>query len=66
MSVAVISLTRIGLDRPEPKYIGVLDKFIEFEAFRGFIGGKPKKALNFIGKQNDEYIYLDPHYVQEA
>lgn len=34
--------------------------------FRGVIGGKPKKALYFVGRKEDEYVYLDPHYVQEA
>jgi cysteine protease ATG4 len=34
--------------------------------FRGIIGGKPKKALYFVGRKDDEYVYLDPHYVQTA
>jgi cysteine protease ATG4 len=34
--------------------------------FRGIIGGKPKKALYFLGRHNTDYIYLDPHYVQKA
>lgn len=36
------------------------------ECCQGVIGGKPKKALYFIGKQRDHFIYLDPHYVQSA
>lgn len=30
------------------------------------MGGKPKKALYFLGRHNKDYIYLDPHYVQKA
>lgn len=30
------------------------------------IGGKPEKALFFVGKNTDQYIYLDPHTVQEG
>ena len=29
-------------------------------------GGKPTRALYFIGRINDKYIYLDPHYVQKS
>jgi cysteine protease ATG4 len=36
------------------------------ESFRGVIGGKPQKALYFLGRHNQDYIYLDPHYVQNA
>ena len=34
--------------------------------FRGILGGKPKKALYFVGIKEESYIYLDPHYVQAA
>lgn len=34
--------------------------------FRGILGGKPKKALYFLGRHNKDYIYLDPHFVQQA
>lgn len=35
--------------------------------FGGMIGGKPGKALYFLGlHNNDSFIYLDPHYVQDA
>ena len=30
------------------------------------LGGKPNKALYFIGRINNDYMYLDPHYVQPA
>jgi cysteine protease ATG4 len=34
--------------------------------FKGLLGGKPKKALYFIGRKDENFIYLDPHYVQTA
>ena len=39
---------------------------MEVKTFKGVIGGKPQKALYFLGLHNDEFIYLDPHYVQSA
>jgi hypothetical protein len=34
---------------------------------KGMIGGKPKKALYFIGVHNENsFVYLDPHFVQKA
>lgn len=35
--------------------------------FSGMIGGKPEKALYFLGKiSSDQYIYLDPHVVHSG
>ena len=31
----------------------------------GIIGGVPKKALYIVGHTSSEFVYLDPHYVQE-
>lgn len=59
-------LSRIGLNSPEKKYLTILEKLMELEFCQGVIGGKPKKALYFIGKQKEHFIYLDPHYVQSA
>lgn len=39
---------------------------MEFESCQGVIGGKPEKALYFVGKHKDQFIYLDPHYVHDA
>lgn len=32
----------------------------------GAMGGRPGQALFFVGLQNEELIFLDPHLVQEA
>jgi|JI61114C2RNA_FD_contig_71_1431566_length_1189_multi_1_in_0_out_0_1 cysteine protease ATG4 len=65
-SLAVVLLARIGLDQPEKKYLKVLNKMMECKFFLGVLGGKPEKALYFIGRINDNYIYLDPHMVQSG
>jgi hypothetical protein len=40
---------------------------MKFKQFKGVIGGKPGKALYFLGLHNQShFIYLDPHYVQTA
>lgn len=41
-------------------------KIFDIETNIGFIGGNNTKAFYFIGKCDDNIIYLDPHYVQET
>lgn len=36
------------------------------EQWVGVIGGKGNKALYFVGSEEDNLIFLDPHYVNEA
>ena len=66
MQVAVIILVRLGLYSPEPQYLEVLNVMMTWKWFRGTLGGKPKKALYFVGIKENSYVYLDPHYVQTA
>ena len=65
-SIAVVLLARIGLEVPEKKYLKVVNQMMETRLFQGMIGGKPEKALYFVGKNFDQYVYLDPHTVQEG
>lgn len=42
-------------------------KLLKLKNSKGMIGGRPGKALYFLGTYNeDSLIYLDPHYVHEA
>lgn len=65
-SLSLTLLARIGLEAPEKKYLRVVNRMMEFKTFMGIIGGKPEKALYFLGRIGDNYIYLDPHTVQSG
>ena len=54
---------RLGLDKVNPIYYKTLFKFLEMEQSVGFIGGKPRYSLYFVGYNEDNLIYLDPHNV---
>lgn len=67
MSLGLVLLARIGLEAPEEKYLKVLSEMMAFTSFSGVVGGRPGKALYLVGTHSqNSYIYLDPHYVQEA
>eukprot|EP01129_Flabellula_baltica_P013005 TRINITY_DN5972_c0_g1_i1.p1 TRINITY_DN5972_c0_g1~~TRINITY_DN5972_c0_g1_i1.p1 ORF type:complete len:357 (+),score=63.31 TRINITY_DN5972_c0_g1_i1:495-1565(+) len=60
----ILITTRMGLKTLNPLYIPHLKSLLESQYSIGFIGGKPKSSLYFIGYQDDDIIYLDPHFVQ--
>ena len=65
--MGLVLLTRIGLNSAEENYLHVLSEMMKSKYFKGVIGGKPSKALYFLGLHNENsFIYLDPHYVQSA
>jgi hypothetical protein len=49
----------------EDMYSDVL-KIFDIETNIGFIGGKNTRAFYFIGKCENNVIFLDPHYVQDT
>lgn len=53
----------IGMDTPEIEYLNMAIKMMDFKYSLGMIGGKPKKALYFVGRIDDNFIILDPHFV---
>ena len=64
--IIYISL-RLGLEKIEPKYFNSILLLFNIPNNLGFIGGKTNKAFYFIGKtDNNQIIYLDPHYNQTA
>jgi len=56
--------TKTGLDEHNPLYLNTITKLLSFKESIGMLGGKGSRAFYFIGLQNNDLLYFDPHYVQ--
>jgi cysteine protease ATG4 len=63
-NILILIPLRLGLSNINYQYVNYLFKFLELSQSVGFIGGKPTKSFYFIGYQNNNFIYLDPHHNQ--
>lgn len=63
-NILILIPLRLGLSNINDQYVNYLFKFLELSQSVGFIGGKPTKSFYFIGYQNNNFIYLDPHHNQ--
>ncbi|KAH3762431.1 autophagy protein 4 [Pelomyxa schiedti] len=57
---------RLGVDHINEMYVEGLRQLMQLPQIVGIIGGKPSQSLYFVGCQDDNFIYLDPHIVQAA
>lgn len=55
-----------GGEKLNPLYAGCLKALLACEMSVGVIGGRPKHALYFVGFQEDQLFYLDPHLLQDS
>ena len=62
--VLLLLPTRLGTTCFNRSYTDVLKAFFAFPQFAGISGGKPNKSLFFVGIQDNELLYLDPHTVR--
>lgn len=63
----VVVPLRLGLHKVEEKYVAPLLACLGFPQSVGFVGGRPRQALYFVGHlQSKHLIGLDPHVVQPA
>ncbi len=54
----------LGLKSPEPTYLDRLKELFDFPQLIGVMGGRTSEALFFVGYQGDNFVFLDPHFVQ--
>jgi len=65
-SLFIMVPLRLGLDSFNAVYFSSLKAFFKLPQSIGIVGGKPRAAMYFIGYQDSNLFYLDPHVVQPA
>ncbi|SPR00639.1 unnamed protein product (mitochondrion) [Plasmodiophora brassicae] len=63
--VVVLVPLRLGLDDLNPIYMESLLQMMTLPQSLGFIGGRPRSSLYFVGFQGRKLLYLDPHTIHD-
>ena len=57
---------RLGLDKINTEYFPGILRLMRLKSFVGMSGGQGNGALYFVGYQNKDLIFLDPHVTQAS
>lgn len=57
---------RLGIERLNEAYYRHLLQFLRFHLTVGIVGGRPRASFYFVGFQESQLLYLDPHIVQTS
>ncbi|KAI9654903.1 MAG: Cysteine protease atg4 [Alyxoria varia] len=58
--------TRLGIDRVTPVYWEALKACLRVPQAVGIAGGRPSASHYFVGTQDSNFFYLDPHHTRPA
>jgi len=64
--VIILIPARLGVDTLNPVYVHALKEFLAFPQSLGIVGGKPHSSFYFVGAQDTNFFYLDPHIINTA
>lgn len=66
-AVLLLFPKRLGLEKNVSKYyVNAVLRYFELKHSLGAMGGRPRMAHFFVGRQDRELLYVDPHVVQPA
>eukprot|EP00468_Gymnochlora_sp_CCMP2014_P012374 CAMPEP_0167755064 /NCGR_PEP_ID=MMETSP0110_2-20121227/8616_1 /TAXON_ID=629695 /ORGANISM="Gymnochlora sp., Strain CCMP2014" /LENGTH=437 /DNA_ID=CAMNT_0007641009 /DNA_START=239 /DNA_END=1552 /DNA_ORIENTATION=- len=64
--IIILIPVRLGVDNINPSYYEGLRECLRLPQSLGFVGGKPKSSLYFLGFQDNRLIHLDPHTIHRS
>jgi len=60
----VFVTSSLGMKAPELTHLQPLQQLFDFPELVGVMGGRTSESLFFVGYQDDDFLFLDPHFVQ--
>jgi len=64
--IFIVVPVRLGIEKINRAYIPSLKGLLRLSQSIGIIGGRPRQSLYFVGYQDNDALYLDPHIVRPS